>query len=168
MIKVILNKDDLSLVQPELNTASGIQVVEETNQITMIMDEKHYEVLERILKRITINRKEIVFDTPEGWAKIYIRDILYIESFGAEIYIHTQSQGEVEVKQPLYQLEEMLSSYNIIRIGKSYLVNLSKVVFIKTKLNAKLELELQNGDKLEVMRSYVKSFKERLGIGGKK
>src|SRR5690606_33291034 len=168
MIKVILNKDDLSLVQPELNTASGIQVVEETNQITMIMDEKHYEVLERILKRITINRKEIVFDTPEGWAKIYIRDILYIESFGAEIYIHTQSQGEVEVKQPLYQLAEMLSSYNIIRIGKSYLVNLSKVVFIKTKLNAKLELELQNGDKLEVMRSFVKSFKERLGIGGKK
>ncbi|MBN3490158.1 LytTR family transcriptional regulator DNA-binding domain-containing protein [Acholeplasma equirhinis] len=168
MIKVILNKADLSLVQPELNIASGIQVVEETNQITMIMDEKHYEVLERILKRITINRKEIVFETPEGWAKIYIRDILYIESFGTEIYIHTQSQGEVEVKQPLYQLEEMLSNFNIIRIGKSYLVNLSKVVFIKTKLNAKLELELQNGDKLEVMRSYVKSFKERLGIGGKK
>src|SRR5690606_2176841 len=168
MIKVILNKDDLTIIKDDIKNQNSIQEIDDSNQVAIYLDDKNYEVLERILKRITTNRKEFLFETPTGWVKIFLRDILYIESFGTEIILHTQSLGDVLVKQPLYQLETLLSPYHVVRIGKSYLVNLSKVTFIRTKLNAKLEIELLNNIKLEVMRSYVKSFKEQLGIGGRK
>ena len=168
MIKVILNKDDLTIIKDDIKNQNSIQEIDESNQVAIYLDDKNYEVLERMIKRITTNRKEFLFETPTGWVKIFLRDILYIESFGTEIILHTQSLGDVLVKQPLYQLETLLSPHHVVRIGKSYLVNLSKVAFIRTKLNAKLEIELSNNIKLEVMRSYVKSFKEQLGIGGRK
>jgi len=168
MIKVILNKDDLTIIKDDIKNQNSIQEIDESNQVAIYLDDKNYEVLERMIKRITTNRKEFLFETPTGWVKIFLRDILYIESFGTEIILHTQSLGDVLVKQPLYQLETLLSPHHVVRIGKSYLVNLSKVTFIRTKLNAKLEIELSNNIKLEVMRSYVKSFKEQLGIGGRK
>jgi len=58
----------------------------------------------------------------------------------------------------------MLKPYHIVRIGKSYMVNVAKIESIKVKLNAKLGLTLTNGKQLEVMRTYVKPFKSFLGI----
>jgi len=43
-------------------------------------------------------------------------------------------------------------------------VNLSKIRYIRTTLNAKLDIELTSGIHLEVTRSFVKSFKNALGI----
>ena len=68
------------------------------------------------------------------------------------------------IKQPLYQLEEILKPYYFVRIGKSFIVSVSKIKYIKTTINAKLDLELINGVHLEVSRSFVKKFKNALGI----
>lgn len=166
MIKVIINKSDLSLIRDELSTSNLDVAHLEDGSLELLVNDTSYEVLENILKKITLGRQVFIFETPDGWVKLYINDILYIESFGTEIVIHTISHGKVIVKQPLYQLEKLLLQYQIIRIGKSYLVNLNKILYIRPKLNAKLELELVGGLKIDVTRSYVKPFKNALGIGG--
>lgn len=166
MIKVIIDKSDLSLITDDLN-ASALDVKNlEDGSIALLVDDASYEVLEKILKKITLGRQQYIFETPDGWVKLYIRDILYIESFGIEIIIHTIQNGKVMIKQPLYQLEFLLKQYQIIRIGKSHLVNLNKILYIRPKINTKLELELVGGLKIDVTRSYVKPFKDALGIGG--
>lgn len=166
MIKVIIDKHDLSLITDELQSSSLNTTSLDDGSVVLLIDDTSYETLEAILKKITQSRQQYIFDTPDGWVKLYIQDILYIESFGIEIIIHTTKNGKVQIKQPLYQLETLLMQYQIIRIGKSYLVNLNKILYIRPKLNAKLELELEGGLKIDVTRSYVKSFKNALGIGG--
>jgi len=166
MIKIIIDRSDLSLIKDDLDNDQIQTSTLEDGSIELQVDDASYEHLETILKKLTIGRQTYVFETPDGWIKLYIKDILYIESYGTEIIIHTISLGKVMVKQPLYQLETELKDYQIIRIGKSYMVNLNKVIYIRPKLNAKLELELSGGFKVDVSRSYVKSFKQALGIGG--
>jgi len=78
--------------------------------------------------------------------------------------MHLDHQPSQLIKQPLYQLEEMLKPYHFLRIGKSYLVNMTKIRYIRTSFNAKLDLELICGTHLEVSRSFVKDFKYALGI----
>lgn len=168
MIKVILDKKDLKLIETKLENDPIIQTTLEDDQIALIVDDLSYERIEKILKKITVSRKEVVFETHSGWVRLYIGDILYIESFGSQIIIHTIKNGNISIKQTLYQLEKILANFHIIRIGKSFLVNLSKVVYIHSRMNAKLALELVGGIKLEVTRSFVKSFKNALGIGGVK
>ncbi|MFH1693452.1 MAG: LytTR family DNA-binding domain-containing protein [Bacillota bacterium] len=68
------------------------------------------------------------------------------------------------IRQPLYQLEEILKPYHFVRIGKSFIVNISKIRYIRTAFNAKLDIELTTGTHLEVSRSFVKDFKNALGI----
>lgn len=166
MVKIIIDRSDLSLIKDDLDNDRIQTSTLDDGSIELHVDDASYELLESILKKLTIGRQTYVFETPDGWIKLYIKDILYIESYGTEIIIHTHSFGKVLVKEPLYQLENALKDYQIMRIGKSYMVNLNKVIYIRPKLNAKLELELSGGFKVDVSRSYVKAFKQALGIGG--
>ena len=107
---------------------------------------------------------QMIFPTPDGYIQVMIRTITYLEAFGDEIYMHLIDDDSKQLKLPLYQLEDMLKDYQFIRIGKSFIVNIVKIKTIKTSFNAKLLLELVDGTKLEVSRSYVKSFKLALGL----
>ena len=80
--------------------------------------------------------------------------------------MHTIHESQ-RIRQPLYQLEEMLKPYNFVRIGKSFIVNMNKIRYIRTGFNAKLDLELTDGTHLEVSRSFVNAFKSALGIRNK-
>jgi DNA-binding LytR/AlgR family response regulator len=166
MIKVLIDKSDLSLITDDLESSSLDITNHDDGSITLLVDDTSLEVLESILRKVTISRQAFIFETSDGWVKLFIREIIYIESFGVEIIVHTTKRGKIYIKQPLYQLEGLLQSYQIIRIAKSFLVNLDKILYIRPKLNAKLELELVNGLKIDVSRSYVKPFKDALGIGG--
>jgi DNA-binding LytR/AlgR family response regulator len=66
--------------------------------------------------------------------------------------------------QPLYQLEALLKPYHFVRIGKSFIVNITKIRYIRTGFNAKLDLELVTHEHLTVSRSFVSDFKNALGI----
>lgn len=68
------------------------------------------------------------------------------------------------VRMKLYEIEELLTSKNFIRISKFCLVNIGKIDYIKPALNSKLDLLMKNGDTLEVNRGYYKDFKQALKI----
>lgn len=68
------------------------------------------------------------------------------------------------IRMKLYEIEEILSSKNFIRVSKYCLVNIGKIDYIRTELNSKLDLQMKNGDHVEVNRSYLKEFKKALKI----
>ena len=64
----------------------------------------------------------------------------------------------------MYILEQTLTDRNFVRVSKSFLVNIAHISFIKPMLNSKLKLIMGNKDVVEVNRTYVKTFKERMKL----
>jgi DNA-binding LytR/AlgR family response regulator len=98
-----------------------------------------------------------------GTTRVESQDIYYIESFGDDIFVMTKDT-KLRTSERLYQIEEQLANKDFVRISKSLIVNLAKVHYIQPSINAKLKLELLNGQTLEVNRTYIKPFKQSMQL----
>ena len=63
----------------------------------------------------------------------------------------------------LYELEEILGS-GFMRISKSAIVNLKKIVCVEPTFGGLMELVLKNGQRTAISRSYLPKFKKYLGL----
>jgi len=70
----------------------------------------------------------------------------------------------LNIKLKLYEIEELVTNKDFIRVSKFCLVNIGKIDYIRSLLNSKLDLLMKNGDHCEVNRSYLKDFKEALKL----
>lgn len=91
------------------------------------------------------------------------KDIVYIEGYRREAYLHTE-KASYEINYRLYEAEELLGDDMFIRINKSTIVNISKIKSIMPALNACYSMEMVNGILLECSRQYWKTFKKKLGM----
>ncbi|HOI84733.1 MAG TPA: LytTR family DNA-binding domain-containing protein [Acholeplasmataceae bacterium] len=169
MIKIIWNRDDFEKVQDKILDQFNLSITTNPNdvpehKIGIIVEDDQYDHLRALVEALMKESFQMLFPTPDGYLQIPLKQITYLEAFGDEIFMHLDHQPSQLIKQPLYQLEEMLKPYHFLRIGKSYLVNMTKIRYIRTSFNAKLDLELICGTHLEVSRSFVKDFKYALGI----
>ena len=98
-----------------------------------------------------------------GQKRVECRNIHYITTEQDEVYAILHDT-KINVKMKLYELEELLASKDFIRVSKYCLVNIGKINYIRSLLNSKLELEMNNGDLCEVNRSYLKTFKKALKL----
>lgn len=156
LTKSILEKSSFQL----LSKSDGL----EEGYIGIMCEDSDINHIKPILKEIEFEKAQMVFQTTDGWVQIHIHKIAYLESFKDEVEMH-MIQGQTElIKQPLYQIEQLLEPYQFVRIGKSFIVNLRKIKYIRLAYNAKLEIELTNGKLVYVSRSYVSKFKHALGI----
>lgn len=94
---------------------------------------------------------------------LHPKDIFYFEAVDSKVFAYCEKQV-YEVRQKLYELEEQLSGTDFIRISKSTIVNLSKVVCLSPAFNGRLEAKLKNGEKIIISRQYVPGLKQALGI----
>lgn len=90
---------------------------------------------------------------------ITFHDFYYAESIDDKVILYTKSDSYTS-SYKLYQLEELHP--DLVRVHKSMIVNLTKIKAFKTTINAKLEAMLDNGEKIEINRTYVKTLKERM------
>lgn len=98
-----------------------------------------------------------------GQKRVECRDIQYIMTEQDDVYVVLQDTKLI-VKMKLYELEELLEGKDFIRVSKYCLVNIGKINYIRSLLNSKLELQMNNGDLCEVNRYYLKKFKEALKL----
>lgn len=169
MIKIIWNRDDFEKIQDEILDQFNLTITTDPNEVPehkigLMLDDENKEMIHALVERLMSSSYQILFPTPDGYIQIHLKHVTYIEAFGDEIYMHFEKDQSQLIRQPLYQLEEKLKPFHFIRIGKSYVVNITKIRYIRTSFNAKLDLELIDGTHLEVSRSFVKTFKHALGI----
>lgn len=91
------------------------------------------------------------------------RNIFYIESVDKQCFVYTQSEA-YETNLKLYELEKMLDSHGFFRNAKSQIINLAKINSLCPDFGARIEVELENGEKAIISRQYSKLFKERIGL----
>lgn len=59
--------------------------------------------------------------------KIFLDDILYIESWKDYVKLHFAAGKNLMVKQPISAIENMLSAHKFLRVHRSYIVSLNKI-----------------------------------------
>jgi DNA-binding LytR/AlgR family response regulator len=92
--------------------------------------------------------------------KIPFFDILYFSFDEEKTYIYTKTH-RFESHYRLYEIP--LISNQFMRVHKSYVVNIHHIASFQSSAHGRMELTLNNGDRLIVSRSYVESMKVQLG-----
>lgn len=146
-LKLRLNKSTIHSIQEEL-IKKDIEVSEEAQ---LILTEDGYI-------GDTIECRDA-----EGIVYVNTEDIVYIESIGHDVFVHTD-KAEYKTKYRIYQLEGVLQPDRFIRISNSVIIKRNAIRHIKPALSSKFYLTLANGDVVDVTRTYFHKFKEFYGI----
>lgn len=88
-------------------------------------------------------------------------DIIWVESDGDYVRLHSTDKSRY-VRLPLQKLIERLSPRHFLRIHRSTVVNLRHLKKASPALYGEYNVELDNGIKLRVSRTYVQELKARL------
>ncbi len=98
---------------------------------------------------------------------ISIGEIFYLEVIERRCYAYLEKEV-YQIDYNLKSFQEGFSNNGFVQIGKSMLVNVFKVNHMKTDLNMKMQLIMENGETLVLNRtfkakfiSYLKKVKER-------
>ena len=92
-----------------------------------------------------------------------VAEVLYFESVDNRTFLYTESEV-LEVKQRLYELEDVLSEKDFIRISKSQIVNVNKIHALRPELNRTIEATMCNGERLSISRKYAAAVRELLEL----
>ena len=93
--------------------------------------------------------------------KVPLENVLYFEAFEKRVFAALKS-GKYEIKQRICELEDMLNGRKFIRISRSVLVNMNKVVGYKTGFDRTLLAVLSDKEELRVSRTHSDNFKKNL------
>lgn len=90
----------------------------------------------------------LTFKMGHSYIQIKTNKIIWIESFGHYLYIHTKT-GEYKVREKIGNILEKIDTSKFIRVHKSYIVNRDYI--LKRSTN---EIELTNHDIIPIGRKY--------------
>ena len=90
-------------------------------------------------------------------------DVFYFESVDKKVFIYCED-NVLESRQKLYELEESLGTRDFLRISKSAIVNLNKIKRLSPALSGRLEVILENEERIMISRQYVGELKRSIGL----
>ena len=93
--------------------------------------------------------------------KLHPESIYYLEVVDRKLFAYQEKEVYL-LEYSLQHFLECFENYGFVRIGKSTAVNLYKVNKVKTDLNMRLRLIMDNGELLILNRTYKKSFLDAL------
>ena len=93
--------------------------------------------------------------------QIELDEILYFEAVGELVFAYTKTQI-YEIKMRLYQVEEATKKNMILRVSKSFLVNIRKIKSVRPALNGRFIATMINGEEVLISRQYAKEVSEAI------
>lgn len=169
MIKIVLSleraKKLIELLKSDANVE--LETVEYKNEMLFQVPSNHEATFFRLLNEVIDKENELWLETNDEKRKFFPSECLYFEALGHDVILKNSFYKDIYLRHTLIELEEILTDLKFQRISKSVIVNLDKIEYIKPLINSKLEISLPGGIKLEVNRSYLKSFRLALKEKGK-
>ncbi len=99
----------------------------------------------------------------DGVHRIRLKDIYYFEAVDGKVFIYCKD-SVYEVKQKLYEIEELCKGKSCFRASKSTILNIAKISSIYPSISGRFEAVLDNGERAVVSRQYVPVLKNMLGL----
>ena len=118
---------------------------------------------ERIISSLRLMDSQMAVAKDDESFILDIAKIVYIEAVDRRTFVYTENEC-YETKLKLYETEEKLCGSGFLRISKSCLVQLRYIRSIKSEIDRKLRLTLENGEQMIVSRQYADELKKRLGV----
>lgn len=141
-----------------------INEVEDIEDIEIVINCKTIdENVSRIISKLKALEEKI---TGNKDGRIFILDtneIFYFESVDKKTFIYMNKEV-FETHSRLYELEERLKNTDFFRASKSTIINLRKVKNIVPMFGGRIEILLDNDEKLVVSRQYVPVLKNKLNL----
>ena len=144
-LKVMLSSDD--------------PIMEELRKLNIEIDDRS----EYVLTKREMDLNYLPAKNDEQTFYISIDDIIFIESLGHDVMLHTKD-GVYVTKERLKTLERMLDPDDFLRVSNSSIVSIKNIRRIEASILQKFILHMSNGDKVDVTRSYYYIFKDRFNI----
>ncbi|MDL2301109.1 LytTR family transcriptional regulator DNA-binding domain-containing protein [Lachnospiraceae bacterium OttesenSCG-928-D06] len=123
------------------------------------LDEEMLDILayfkERITKIIAYKNHELFMLMPN--------DVFYAEAVDGKTFVYTK-EDIFETQDSLSGLEGKYYSTGYVRIGKSQIVNLRHIKKLLSLSDRRIEITLNNEEKMIASRHYAQNLKEKLGI----
>ena len=119
--------------------------------------------IEKIIATLRILDQQMMVTKNDESYILDVVKIVYIESVDRKTFVYTENDC-FESKLKLYEIEEMLCHSGFLRISKACLVNLKYIRSLKSELDRKIRLTLENGEQIIVSRQYADELKHRLGV----
>ena len=88
--------------------------------------------------------------------------VLYIDTTDKKTFLYTKS-NVYESALRLYELENRLSANDFFRAGKSSIINFNRIKALKSDIDGKFIVTMENNEKLIVSRQYASYIKNKLG-----
>lgn len=145
----------------------NIELAEEAEDtvITIKCREKS-AYIDRLVTAVYMVDRQIIVTRGGEALPLDLERVLYMESVDGRCFVYTQEEV-YECDSRLYELEQQLGPYLFVRANKSGIVNLRKIQSIRTYVNRRLLLTMENGEQLIASRQYAENIKRLLGIGKK-
>lgn len=144
-------------------------------KITIYSDEKVSETeitiscnhltpeIEKILSILRMMNQQLTGIQGEEIFLIDVNQILYFDTVDKKTFFYTDTEI-YETPLKLYELETQLSNDGFFRSSKSCIINLKRIRSLRSELNRRIKVTMENGEQLIVSRQYAESLKERLGV----
>ncbi len=102
-------------------------------------------VLDKAVSNLAYRQRSVLMSTSEGDVKISIGDIMYLESEGVYVIVHTTKQ-KYRVRNTLAKLSQQLDG-TFFKVHRSFVVGLKYV-----KMISRTQITMINGDVLPISR----------------
>lgn len=91
-------------------------------------------------------------------------DVYYFEAVENKVFAYLESEV-YEVQYKIADLNEILKSTSFIQTSRTIILNIDKIIKIRTLVNGRIEAALTNNEKMIISRAYNNSFKTKLKGG---
>jgi DNA-binding LytR/AlgR family response regulator len=99
----------------------------------------------------------------DGATVLDTHEVYYIESVDMKTFVYTKT-AVFQSRLRLYELEELLTSGDFLRISKQTIVSVPKIREISPAGGGRFTALLDNNEKIIIARSYVPLLKRRFGL----
>jgi len=145
-----------------------IQVVQNSSNDEVVLEIHCKEVnneVESLIELINSHHLTIQGKDENGTIVLSIKNIYYFEAVDNRVFAYLK-ENVFEVDYKIAELNELLANTSFIQISRTVILNIVNVNRIKTLVNGRMMVELNNGEKQIITRLYAKTFKDKLK-GGK-
>ena len=119
--------------------------------------------IERLIATLRMVNQQLTVEKEQETYLVDVAKIMYIEAVDRKTFVYTKEEC-FESKLKLYEMEERLEDSGFFRASKSCLVHLRHIKSLKSDMDRKLKLTLENGENMIVSRQYADEIKRRLGV----
>lgn len=142
----------------------SINVEEEIKDIEVVIScSRLTPEIEKVLATLRMMERQLLVKKGEETYILDVSKVIYLESVDRKTFVYTR-ENVYESGFKLYELEQQLEECGFFRASKSCVAALRYIRSLKTDVNRKIKVTMENGEQIMVSRQYAEELRKKLGV----